>query len=388
MSLAIDRPKHLAFNYPLRGSQEILTEIRSIVQNDLVPIVEKCDQDGFYPEKILNKLGNAGAFSAHLGLDRNIDFGLAIRAMSEVSKVCGATGFMVWCQNVCGIYIESSKNKLLIDSLLVNHATGVTLGGTGLSNPMKALTGIETMYLFAQKVDNGYLVNGTLPWVSNLGTNHYFGTICGFLDPVTNLPLPEKEIMFMVKCNAPGITLKTCPSFAGMEGTGTYGISIKDLLITEKDIIANPVRPYIKQIKSAFVLLQTGMGLGVIQGAIDSMWEVEDQLGHVNQYLEDRPNQLQNELDCLFETIMNLAKTPYDDSKEHFIKVLDARLHTSELSLRAAQSALLHQGARGYLMSSSVQRRIRESHFVAIVTPAIKHLRWELASQKSEVRPS
>jgi alkylation response protein AidB-like acyl-CoA dehydrogenase len=54
------------------------------------------------------------------------------------------------------------------------------------------------------------------------------------------------------------------------------------------------------------------------------------------------------------------------------------RAHASELVLRSAQSALLHQGARGYLMSSDVQRRVRESHFVAIVTPAIKHLRKEM----------
>jgi hypothetical protein len=37
------------------------------------------------------------------------------------------------------------------------------------------------------------------------------------------------------------------------------------------------------------VLLQCGIAAGIIQGAIDSMWAVEGQLGHVNQFLEDRP---------------------------------------------------------------------------------------------------
>ena len=55
--------------------------------------------------------------------------------------------------------------------------------------------------------------------------------------------------------------------------------------------------------------------------------------------------------------------------------------------LRAAQSALMHQGARGYLMRSAVQRRVRESHFVAIVTPAIKHLRKEMARLSAEEGP-
>jgi hypothetical protein len=34
-------------------------------------------------------------------------------------------------------------------------------------------------------------------------------------------------------------------------------------------------------------------------------------------------------------------------------------------------------------MSSDVQRRVRESHFVAIVTPAIKHLRKECPAQRT-----
>ena len=59
--------------------------------------------------------------------------------------------------------------------------------------------------------------------------------------------------------------------------------------------------------------------------------------------------------------------------------MLKVRGEAAELSLRAAQAALLHQGARGYLMKSAPQRRVRESHFVAIVTPAIKHIRKEIA---------
>jgi len=75
---------------------------------------------------------------------------------------------------------------------------------------------------------------------------------------------------------------------------------------------------------------------------------------------------------------MDLARDPFDESDAFFLQVLKARARASELCLIAAQAALLHQGAAGYVMSSPVQRRIRESHFVAIVTPALKHLRKEI----------
>ena len=118
------------------------------------------------------------------------------------------------------------------------------------------------------------------------------------------------------------------------------------------------------------------------------MLEVEPLLGHVNKFLNDRPDDMQTELDDLSQRIQTLALTPFDGSTDYVLSVLDARAQSAELSLRASQSALLHQGARGYMMNTAPQRRIREAHFVAIVTPAIKHLRWEMARLSKQVLPA
>ena len=40
---------------------------------------------------------------------------------------------------------------------------------------------------------------------------------------------------------------------------------------------------------------------------------------------------------------------------------------------------MLHAGACGYPRGSVAERRLREAFFVAIVTPALKHLRLALA---------
>jgi alkylation response protein AidB-like acyl-CoA dehydrogenase len=58
---------------------------------------------------------------------------------------------------------------------------------------------------------------------------------------------------------------------------------------------------------------------------------------------------------------------------------MELRLQTAELALRAAQSALLHSGAKGFMTTGAPQRRMREAMFFAILTPSIKHLRKELA---------
>lgn len=364
----------------------LISAVRELADGALAELASDIDRRGVYPETILKRLGELGALRAHMAHgEQPGDYGLAIRAMSEVSRVCGATGFMVWCHAVCGVYMEQSGNPALTGERLARHNSGQTLGATGMSNPMKTFAGIETFLLHARKVEGGYVVHGTLPWVSNLGPDHYFGAVA---DVESTDAAAKTEIMFVVHCDAPGVELRNCPSFSAMEGTNTWAVRLTDYFVGADRLIADPVRPFIGRIRAAFILLQTGMGLGVAQGAIDSMWKVERSLGHVNEFLEDRPDDLQAELDDLTARIMVLAQTPFASDKEFLIDVLDARAHASELALRAAQSALLHQGARGYLMSSDVQRRVRESHFVAIVTPAIKHLRKEIARLSAEEQPA
>ncbi len=381
MDLA-DIPRDLRLDSP----DAVLAAVREVARGPLAQVVEAIDREGYYPRAELQRLGALGAMSAHLNAPAGRgDFALALRAMAEVSQVCGATGFMMWCQAVCGLYMQASGNPALIGEALMAHASGATLGGTAMSNPMKNYAQIEGLLLKAVPVTGGYRVSGTLPWVSNLGPGHACGALAGVVDEHGEV---VREVMFLLRCDAEGVEMRECPSFSGMEGTGTYGLRLKDLFIGADEIMADPAKPFIARIRGAFVLLQCGMAVGVTQGAIDSMWAVEDQLGHVNQFLEDRPAELQAELDALTERVMKLAETPFDPSADFFIDVLDARAHGAELSLRAAQSALLHQGARGYLMSSEVQRRVRESHFVAIVTPAIKHLRKEIARLSAEALPA
>lgn len=64
---------------------------------------------------------------------------------------------------------------------------------------------------------------------------------------------------------------------------------------------------------------------------------------------------------------------------DELIEGLRAQETLDDARLEAAQAAMLHQGARGYLRTATAQRRLREAYFIAIVTPALKHLRREIA---------
>jgi hypothetical protein len=350
-------------------SGSIADQVAMIARKNLAPQAAAIDAGTLYPEELLRRLGDVGAWSSHKPANGAADLRCAIRSMAALGEVCGATAFMAWCQNTLVWYAANSDNPKLSAKFTDQFATGRILGGTGLSNPMKSFFGIEKLKLKGRKVDGGYLVRGALPWVSNLGPDHFFGSIFEREDE------PGGIVMFLADCSDPAITLQPCKPFLAMDGTGTYGVQFRDHFIPDDLILAERAGPFVQKIRAGFILLQAGMGIGLIRDCIAIMAEVDGSLGHVNRYLPQQPVHFQDLLADLEADTMALARDPFNAEDSYWRRVVALRLRLGEASVAAAHAAMLHCGARGYLKSHRVQRRLREAYFVAIVTPAIKQLR-------------
>lgn len=353
--------------------------LAGVIAAELAPHVRRIDHDGYYPAEAMRTLGGAGLYSRHLGAHAaRPSIGAAIAAMALVGQTCMSTAFCTWCQDACGWYLEQSENAALRDALQPGLASGAQMGGTGLSNPMKSFSGIEGLKLRGRRVAGGYEVSGVLPWVSNLGEGHLFGTV------FEDAERPGHRVMAMFRCGHDGVEIRQNARFVALEGTGTYSVLFRRAFIGDGALLADPLGDMVKRIKAGFILLQTGMGLGVTAACIDLMREADVTHGHSNKYLPRRADDFAGDLAALQGEIMRLAATPLEQAPEYLRAVLQARLRCSELTLEAGQAALLHTGARGYIEGSAVNRRIREGHFVAIITPSIRHLRQEL--QRPELR--
>ncbi len=358
-----------------RGMDAIAVEARA-----LAPLAAAIDRDGVYPAAQLRALGEAGAFGLHLAVHSALgkaSLADAIEVMALVSTECMSSGFCVWCQDSAGWYLEQTENAGLRTRLQPEIAGGLSFAGTGLSNPMKAMAGTEAFKLRGHKVAGGYLVSGILPWVSNLGDGHWFGMVFEDADA------PAHRVMAMAQIGQAGVSIKQNAHFVALEGTGTYAVLFRRAFIADQDLLADPLGDMARRIRPGFTLLQTGMGLGVIEAAIELMREADAAQGHCNTHLPLSAELATKQASTLRARIRALAATPVEQSPGYLRLVLQARLDVSELTLAATQSAALHWGARGYLEGSAVHRRIREAWFVAIITPSIRHLRQELAAMES-----
>lgn len=352
------------------------TEIERITGADLAGMAKAIDDDRVYPEDIIRAYGAAGAYGTHLaGPGGHADLTEAIMATTSASRSCLSTGFCMWCQQALGWYIASSDSAALKSEVLPGVATGAILGGTGLSNPMKAVAEIEPLRLKGTPVEGGYSVKGVLPWVSNLSEDGWFGIVFSVGEGAE-----AKTVMAIAHADeAKGVKLKLDHEFMAMGGTATCQVQFRDAFIPKSQVVGDPAPEFIRRIRGGFVLLQCGMALGMVQSSIALMEQVEGSLGHVNKYLDKQPADFQAAYDVLEAEILDLAKTPYDPSPAYWKRVLEVRLAGGEAAVEAAHYAMLHCGARGYVSNGAAQRRLREAYFVAIVTPATKHLRKMLA---------
>jgi alkylation response protein AidB-like acyl-CoA dehydrogenase len=359
---------------------DLLAGIRARARAELPAQVDAIDHQGHYPRETLTGLGGIGLFAAHTAAHTPLarpSLGVAIETMASVAAECMSTGFCTWCQDASAWYLENTENSALRARLQPGIAAGRQMAGTGMSNPMKTLSGLEGFKLKAQRAPRemgaGYIVSGVLPWVSNLGPGHWFATV------IEDAADPTHLMFAMVQCGQPGVDIRQNARFVALEGTGTYSVLFRRAFIADDAMLADPIGDAVKRILPGVILLQTGMGLGVIEACTDLMQESNRTHAAANQYLPRGPAHYREAHALLLADIKALAETPVDLSPDFRRALLTARLRTSELALDAAQSALLHAGSRGYLQGSPVNRRLRESYFVAIITPSIRHLRKELA---------
>ena len=356
---------------------EVLPGLTELIASELAPNVVDIDLKGLYPGDFLKQLGALGGLGSltpveHGGTARGLTH--AIQLIEEVSKECVSTGFLLWAEYALQWYVINSANRELAAEMLPRMARGEVLGGTAQSNSMKSCVGIEEARLKARRVEGGYVINGVLPWVSNIGLDHWFHM-------GATLPDTPGLVIGLVHGSTSGLTLMQNAHFIGMEGTNTFACQFREVFLPDSRVVCHTgeFNAFRDRTKSAFILMQMGMGLGLIDACVAMMKRADKQFGHVNRFLDVQADALEAELDAARTATYALAeKIERDGSAPHVRETLEVRLAGSELSLKAANAAMLHMGAKGYLSNNAAQRRLREAYFIAIVTPAIKHLRMEL----------
>lgn len=93
----------------------------------------------------------------------------AVNAVIAVAHESLAAAFMLWGHRCYTEFLVQTPNATLRARQLPDVLAGRVAGASGLSNAMKHLAGLEPMQITARPDGDGLIVDGKLPWVTNLG---------------------------------------------------------------------------------------------------------------------------------------------------------------------------------------------------------------------------
>src|ERR1700710_2252607 len=91
----------------------IADQVATIARKNLSPMAASIDAGTVYPDELLRRLGDVGAWASHQPKDGAADLRCAIQSIAALGEVCGATAFMAWCQNTLVWYASHSDNPAL-----------------------------------------------------------------------------------------------------------------------------------------------------------------------------------------------------------------------------------------------------------------------------------
>jgi alkylation response protein AidB-like acyl-CoA dehydrogenase len=337
--------------------------LQDLVENQLRPLVSSVDAEGFYPREVLQALCAAGIFDEPNPVN-------LLSHIQEIAAVCGSTAFLVWCHSTCINYIRKGDSDYLQAEVLPRLVRGDILGGTGLSNAMKYYAGMESLRLHARETQEGYVISGTLPAVSNLAADHWFGVVAEVSD--------NRRIAALVPCNAHGLILTERSNFLGMNGTATYACRFDNVHVPAAWILSDDADSFVRTIRPELILNQTAIALGIAQAAIRSVEQVPEPEPTLQLGTYPTAQELNRQWQELTSLATQLA-VGVQESRPDLRQILGARLRAAYFAVNAAQVEMLYRGGSGFIAGSGASRRMREALFIAAaLTPTVKQLEKQL----------
>ena len=242
----------------------IRDSIREFVSAEIIPIIEKYNREGQFPEQLVEKMAELGLFGVTLPQKyscaelNNVSYGLI---MQELERGDSGVRSFVSVQSSLVMYpIYAFGSEEQKDYWLPLLAQGKKIGCFGLTEPDFG-SNPGGMITKAQKVQDGFILNGAKMWITN-GTIADVAVVWAKLEGVVRGFLVEK-----------GMSGFTAPEMKGkhsLRASVTSELIFDNVFIPEKNILPKTVG-----LKNALMCLNQAR-YGIAWGVVGSMMACYD----------------------------------------------------------------------------------------------------------------
>lgn len=295
-----------------------------------------------------------------------------VEAIAAVSERSLAAGFVLWGHRAYIEYLLQSPNAELRAALLPDLLAGRVAGATGLSNAMKFLSGLEELQVSAHRQANGLVLDGKLPWVTNLRPQGFHVAAA-----VAHADGRGAFVASLAHDDA-GLVRSADLDLMALRATNTAGITLSGATITAGRIIHPDANAWLPAVRPAFLGLQCGMSIGLARRALA---EARECLGAGRHALAEPITELGTALADQQRSLSTGLRAGV--FRERPAALFQVRIALADIVARAAALELQGTGGRAYLTApgAGFARRWREAAFIPVVTPSLVQLKTALAAR-------
>lgn len=337
---------------------------------------DNADQLDSTPElasHVVPRLAGAGLFAIGVPQDLGGSGGATIDAIDAIAAVAEhsvSAAFVFWGQRTFIEYLLQSPNEAMRARWIGPLMRGEFAGATGLSNAMKFLSGIESLQISATPNDNGWQLDGSLAWITNLRKEGFIAAAA-----VNSAgDLPPAVVAFI--SDSAGVTRSPDLELMALRGSNTAAVKIEGVQIGEGEVLHPNARAWLPGVRPSFLGLQCGLSIGLARASLRAAHKLSTAM---RGPLIERIVAQQAALELLVTQLKDgVADGRFKTAAAPMFRL---RIALAESVQQAVMLELQASGGRAYLVDRdrSFARRWRESAFIPIVTPSLTQLQVELA---------
>jgi alkylation response protein AidB-like acyl-CoA dehydrogenase len=375
-------------DYFLNEHQQTIKGLaRRLAEERILPVRAELDEKEEFPWSIMKDLADADMFRVFVpekyeGLGGGcLELCLVVE---ELSRVCSGVAVSyaasaLGCFTLMEYGTEEQKQKYLPDI-----ASGKKLGAFAITEPT-AGSDASNIKTTAEKVEGGYLLNGTKQFITNGGEAEIY-TVIALTDKARGA---RGASAILVEKGTPGFSFGKKEKKMGIRASATRELIFRNCLVPEENLIGRSGLGFIQAMR-LFDRSRPGIGaqaVGLAQGALEAAVDYAQQRVQFDQPIITLPvvQDMLAEMDIQVEAARALvyaaARMVDSGAKNVTEESAMAKVFASDAAMKVATEAVQICGGSGYMKDYPVEKFMRDAKILQIYEGTNQILKNTIAMQ-------
>jgi alkylation response protein AidB-like acyl-CoA dehydrogenase len=373
--------------YFLTDDQKMIKELaRKVAEERILPVRAELDEREDFPWSIIHDLAASDLFRIFVPVEYEGLGGGCLElclVMEELSRVCSGVAISFAASALGSYTLMDYGSAELKKKFLPDIAAGKKLAAFALTESF-AGSDASAIRTTAEKVEGGYIINGTKQFITNGGEAEIY-TIIALTDKSKG---PRGASTFLVEKGTPGFTFGKKEKKLGIRASSTRELIFQNCLIPEENIIGKPGMGFIMAMK-LLDKSRPGVGaqaLGIAQGALEAAFDYTRQRIQFGQPLITQPviqsmlADMATQVEAARALVYTAARNA-DSTRDYTESSAMAKVFASDVAMHVTTDAVQLCGGAGYMKDYPVEKMMRDAKITQIYEGSNQVLRSAIAAE-------